>query len=576
MPRMQAGLLFKRRESAENPLRTFTGLRLGRITHTYPEHGLVDVALLRGPVLRQVPLLADAGGTTAGSNDLPQIWNSDVAQIKQPEDGSKQIYDEGKPTYKYDSFCVVGYIDGYANRPVVVGFLNPNAHQNSFNEPNLGIDRKASDIHELHWSEDGIDIRPKPFGQAEKDRPPYVVQGNWQQIFPDRQKDYSVTSGSRKFGNDHQTYFSVGYHDRPRVFGNGKKDGSANFDADKVPFRLNPIELGDDQKQYKYARGIVFNQRWRSRFAIDTQGNIDIHAEGLCFDSTDYKEQQISEGTVALWSRLETRGWHKHAGFWTRMRPRFDGKDPESVKTAKETGTYQMRIQRKWDVAVRKDIAFVAKDSFTLNIGDFPSHWNDGDLGKDPGTRWDDGIDAEDKPALNPEWKTTVDDDDTWKGESFQDSGNASIHQNRRQQAKAVGPLTATWLMDPEKPNTDTSWVHTQAPQSGATTKSDFLKPSSGKPADWQAHLDGDTATNHFDLHTESHKATATLAVSGPNPVTLTVTSDTTSGHLHLDVAGPQAASLDIDTVSGTITITAPTVNIVGTLKVNGTTVTVP
>jgi len=259
MERKQASLAHKERERQDSPLRDYMRLYMGRVTNTYPEHGLVDVALLRGGInLRYVPVLGDSGGTSAGMNGLPQVWNSDVAKQKtdQPPDpgiDKPQVYDEPKKTYKYDVFCIVGYADGYHNQPVVLGFMNPNAHQSSFHEPNMQVERKSTDIHELYWSEPGIDIRPKPFGSGQKDDdfPEEVHGGNWQVIFPDRNKDQPVAEKERKFGSDRQTFLSFGYHNRPRLFGNGTDKGSANFDHDSAPWKLSQTEKGNKDKNLK-------------------------------------------------------------------------------------------------------------------------------------------------------------------------------------------------------------------------------------------------------------------------------------------------------------------------------------
>jgi hypothetical protein len=621
--RVQAALASRRRETAFTPLREYNRLVLGRVTNVYHEHNLVDVALDKGPVHRGVPVLGAGGGTQHGlAANLPQIWNSERAQLKQ----NGQLYDESFPSHTHDTFALVGYADGYASRPFVLGFLSPNSTQLSLPHPNQQLDRHVTDIHELKWSDESLDLRKPPFGAASPDHPDELLYGNWQLIFPDRQRDYPVPyrgagKGQTKavpidpltdFGNDHQTFIAVGYHDRPRVFGDGST--SANYDNDRHPWGLSLHQKGDKDERdgagfpigQQHARQIVLNQRWRSRLWIDQHGEVTLRAEGLCFDSTEYQEQQKSFGRMQLWSRLETTTWQKQFGQWVRMRPRYDGKDPESERTAKKTGTAQLRVQRAWDVAVRKDAEFRVRDSFTLHVGDFDTKWNQGELGVDPGTLWESFTDPRDKPVLNPNFRAQVGDDRLWKGEDFMDSANVDFHFTRPADARATGQQTFTWTMDPKKPATDVLWTYLGDPQDGRVDYDITLRPGplddakadtlvlgqQGRQVEWlcdsavprartEAQATPDDADNGTTTDTYCDLAVAVAKLFASSTTKSGGTANSANqGFVTID-AGSGTITIQMQGLSHTATIvldaTTGNVNISGNqLTFNGTPLTVP
>ena len=568
MARRQASLMHKARPSADSPLRTYDRSLVGRVIDSHPKAGTVDIALLRGPILRDVPVTLDGIGSTGrGQQGLPQVWNSDKAFIRLTPDGRKQIYDEAKKTYLWDTFAIVQYNDGYHNQPYVSGWLNPNSHQLSFDEPNLELERHTADIHELYFTEEGIDIRPHPFGDAPMGHPPEVIWGNRQLIFPDRNKDYKVKPSERKFGNDHMTYISYGYHPWPRVFGDGKT--SANFDNDKNPWKLGQEEKGDEEKHRKYARGITLNQRWRSRFQIDPLGNVYVRAEGQGFDSTEFKDTDTIEGRIEFWSRLETKSWNKHFGAWTRMRPRHDGGGQEDVPTAKKTGTYQMRVQRFLDIAVRKDAQITAKDTFTLQVGDFDTQWNKGILGDDPGAHWDDPqyLHPDDQSVLNPDFKKSVGDDVIWKGADFQDSANTTFHFRRWVQAKATGPQTFTFTMDPQKPATDAQWSRALTPKDGSTSIQSTQTPSAAsKTALWEELLAH--PRNPVTVEATANQTTDTVLIKlghHSKPITVTLTAADSGSTLVASVQGTNPCTLTMNGETGIIAFTGVHITLNGT-----------
>jgi hypothetical protein len=553
MPRKQTSLAAHARDVTTSPLTAATRFLRAKVIDTDPKSGRVAVALNRSGVLRNVQVSTGMAGTRTGSWGLPQVWNSPAAIP--PKNGGR-IYDEAALTKAHDTYAIVGFFNGSGNAPIVLGMTPPNAHQMSFDEHNLQIERTVHDHHTVQWSDDQKDLRPPPFGDGgDKDDPYTALNGNWQMIFPDRYQDKPVSARDLKFGDHYQTFLSVGYHDQPRQFGDG--ESSANFDNDYTPWQLSPKQKGDDpEKGQQYARGIWLNQRWRTRLALDAQGNVELRAEGLDYDSTHFTNKTDSFGTMTLWSRLGYQGWHRDKFEWVRMRPRHDGKKPESLEQAKATGSASLRVQRDWDVSVRRSVKHTYVEDFTLQIGDYDTTWNSGPGGQDPGLRWDE---ADDTPVLNPDFKSTLGDDKIWRGTKKDDylrAANVAFTFARPLDSLKDGPQTFVWTIDNRQipidgENTsDCNWSLEQSTVKGHVNWSSTLTPKQGHAnATWTLTGDEDDATYAINVNAQDpHNATVTLVA-----------------------VAKYTTSITLDAEAGTVAIVAP-----NGLTVNGTTVSVP
>jgi hypothetical protein len=554
---MQTGLAHKIRQVGTTPQRSQNSILVGRIIDTNAEHNTVDVATIDGYIVRGATMLSDSGGTQAGQNGLPQVYNGKDAFVEPQaglSGGLRKLYDEGDPTHAHDSYAIVGFANGYQNKPFVLGMTAPNSHQNSFKEPNMALKRDIHDILNVTWTDNHNDVRPPPFGQGPVDpkHPLEVLNGNWQLSFPDRYQDVPPDGGMDN-GDDYQSYMVWGYRDLPRVFTN------SNFDKDKHPFQLSLAQMGDLKKaQRDYARGFTLNQRWRSRFQIDNNGNITLRAEGRDFDSTHFNDKDVAEGDMTIWSRLGYQGWHRDKFEWVRMRPRHDGKVPdglardESLKKAKATGSASLMVQRDWNIGVRRQVTQTFVEGLDLKIGDYDVGWNTGLGGVDPGTLWDEAV-------LNPDFKSQVGTDKIWRGtkqDNYLRGANVNFLWARPFDSLKDGPMAFTWNLVNKQPpidneiTSDCNWTLVQTTAHGHVNWSATLLPTQG----------------HAD-------ASWTLAGSQDNAnYTVSVTSDAAhDATIVLEVMGAHTTSIILDSQAGTVNITAP-----NGVFINGTAVTVP
>src|SRR5207237_987462 len=87
----------------------------------------VDVALMRGGIVRNVRVLSGTVGTHEGSGSLPTVSNPSSAT--QSPGG---VVTDLRPSNDKDTYCVVGYVQGDSRRPYVLGMLPPEFFETSF------------------------------------------------------------------------------------------------------------------------------------------------------------------------------------------------------------------------------------------------------------------------------------------------------------------------------------------------------------------------------------------------------------------------------------------------------------
>jgi len=110
-------------------------LELGRVTAVHPESHSIDVTLINdGRNLSGVRVLSPTASGNTGLNDLPQC--SVDSSADKPFDA---------PIGIREMFAAVAFFSGL---PICVGFMFPNVSQLLFPDPNLKVDRHASDVYE--------------------------------------------------------------------------------------------------------------------------------------------------------------------------------------------------------------------------------------------------------------------------------------------------------------------------------------------------------------------------------------------------------------------------------------------
>jgi hypothetical protein len=105
----QPGLAGLKRPNAE-PAQNATRLQIGRVVGVHADTDQIDVALLGGGRINNVPILSPLAGRNVGAAGLPPIAS-----------GLENATASGGD----DSYVVIGYLRGQAELPVALGFLGP-------------------------------------------------------------------------------------------------------------------------------------------------------------------------------------------------------------------------------------------------------------------------------------------------------------------------------------------------------------------------------------------------------------------------------------------------------------------
>lgn len=122
-PSIDPALSRRSNQQATNPYLDTPLLYMGKVVASHPETGTVDVAIDgaggQGGVVPNVPVLSWSAGTQTGSSYFPSV---DAAA---PIPSSQGTYDQPLSSGEQDVWCIVGYLNGRSQRPVVIGFLSP-------------------------------------------------------------------------------------------------------------------------------------------------------------------------------------------------------------------------------------------------------------------------------------------------------------------------------------------------------------------------------------------------------------------------------------------------------------------
>jgi hypothetical protein len=116
-------------------------LSIGKIVAVHRDRRNVDVFLLGGGLLKQVPVLSTTAGSHEGSPYLPDI----IVKTGEPS---------ATPTGT-DTYCVVGSLSGDIRTPVVLGLLFPNDFETSFED--LDVNKRMGGSYTA-FDPDGFEI----------------------------------------------------------------------------------------------------------------------------------------------------------------------------------------------------------------------------------------------------------------------------------------------------------------------------------------------------------------------------------------------------------------------------------
>ncbi len=139
--------LTNRANLAYNPYLDATQLYLAKVIQVHPENGTVDVALSgtggQGGKYTNVPVLSWSMGSQVGEVYFPTI---DQALPLTVPNG---VYDQPVSSGGKDVWCVVGHLNGRANRPVVLGFLTTLNGQTNVSEVGMKVSLHESGIYHV-------------------------------------------------------------------------------------------------------------------------------------------------------------------------------------------------------------------------------------------------------------------------------------------------------------------------------------------------------------------------------------------------------------------------------------------
>ena len=156
----------------------FPYLQIGKVLKR-ESNNLVDVSLVNGGILYQVPVASNNAGTKQGRTYIPattvdtrrgEITTDPVTKKTTAADGVDLTGDR-------DTYAVIGYLSGSVHNPVVLAFLFPDDAEMFFDEEGLLIDRHENNFYTLMdaiWSKDS----PHAKGEA-----PTI--GNYEFVSPD-------------------------------------------------------------------------------------------------------------------------------------------------------------------------------------------------------------------------------------------------------------------------------------------------------------------------------------------------------------------------------------------------------
>lgn len=113
-------------------------LSWGKVIARHAEDNTVDVALQFGAVYQHVQIASGILGSQVGSTYLP---THDLTNPVQTENG---VWDTPTPSAKGDLLCVVGFLEGQARQPKILGFFNPNQTEMSFSSLGILVSRHES------------------------------------------------------------------------------------------------------------------------------------------------------------------------------------------------------------------------------------------------------------------------------------------------------------------------------------------------------------------------------------------------------------------------------------------------
>lgn len=123
--------LNNRAQMKANPYMAAPALLLGKVVALHPEAGTVDLMIDgangQGGHLQHVPVLSWSMGTQTGTSYFPTV------DLAAPIPSPHGTFDQPLPSGKQDVWAVVGSLNGRANRPVVLGFMNPLQQQTRSN-----------------------------------------------------------------------------------------------------------------------------------------------------------------------------------------------------------------------------------------------------------------------------------------------------------------------------------------------------------------------------------------------------------------------------------------------------------
>lgn len=93
-----------------DPTNRATQVELGRVVEVHTATDTIDVELLQGGRLINVPILRSSAGRSVGDASLPQITAGNAS---------------ASPTGQHDTYALIAYLRGNALLPVAIGFLGP-------------------------------------------------------------------------------------------------------------------------------------------------------------------------------------------------------------------------------------------------------------------------------------------------------------------------------------------------------------------------------------------------------------------------------------------------------------------
>lgn len=148
--------LQQRKNLYQNPYMDTHLLYMGKVIASNPENGTVDIAIDgangQGGTYHNVPVMSWSMGVQTGMSYFPTVDHA--VPIPFPQG----TYDQPLTSGKQDIWCIVGHLNGRAQRPVVLGFINPLNQNTRSNTVGDRVDVHESGVYSITTKEGDFEV----------------------------------------------------------------------------------------------------------------------------------------------------------------------------------------------------------------------------------------------------------------------------------------------------------------------------------------------------------------------------------------------------------------------------------